>query len=147
MNESILKTFFLCEDAGALERALKLKDTIVANCGDQVLIEASFCVFARLCHPRLKEIATDQIAGADMLIVSTSNKFGLPFFVQNWLAEAVPQKARIACTVYIRDELAGPPDDQFLQKWSNENGATFFSNCVPETNFNRAGLNQVAGLK
>jgi hypothetical protein len=139
MNESILKTFFLCEDADAMERALKLKETIVSNCGDQVSIEACFCVFARLCHPRLKEIATDQIADADMLVVSSSNKFGLPFFVQNWLAQAVPQKAKIACAVHVRDELAGSTDDQFLQNWSKQNGATFFSNHNPDNNFNRAG--------
>ena len=140
MNESILKTFFLCEDADALDRALKLKDTIVSNCGHQVSIEACFCVFARLCHPRLKEIATDQIADADMLIVSSSNKFGLPFFVQNWLAHAVPQKAKIACAVHMRDEWGGSADDQFLQDWSKQNGATFFSNRIPETNHNRAGF-------
>jgi hypothetical protein len=146
MNESVLKTFFLCEDADALERALKLKDTIASNCGDQVSIEARFCVFARLCHPRLKEIATDQIADADMLVVSSSNKFGLPFFVQNWLAQAVPQKAKIACAVHMRDEPAGAADDQFLQNWSKQNGATYFSNHIPETNFNRIGLNQTTGL-
>jgi len=129
-----------------LERALKLKDTIVNNCRTQVSIEARFCVFARLCHPRLKEIATDQIAEADMLVVSSSNKFGLPFFVQNWLAQALPQKAKIACAVHMRDELAGPVDDQFLQNWSKQNGATYFSNHVPEANYNQAGLNQAGGL-
>src|ERR1700742_4443809 len=127
MNDSILKTFFLCEDAGALDRALKLKDTIAGNCSDQVSIEASFCVFARLCHPRLKEIATEQIADADMQLVSTLNKFERPFFVQNCLAEAVPQKVRTACAVHMRDVWIVAADDQFLQQWSTQKGAMFFS--------------------
>ena len=52
MNPFTFKIFFLCEDALSLNRAIALKEKLVKNCLDQeVVIEAHFCEYARLCHP------------------------------------------------------------------------------------------------
>jgi hypothetical protein len=145
MKPFLFKIFFLCEDMGALDRALKLKAALVNNCRDQGLIQASFYEFARLCHPQLRETATNEAATADMLIVSSSGKDDLPLFVQNWLSGIVPQKEKIACVVFIRSDLAEATGRQFLEGWSNQKGAVFFSNGAVFTQHDdyRTELNHV----
>lgn len=145
MKPFLFKIFFLCEDMRALDRALQLKAGLVNNCRDLGLIQASFYEFARLCHPQLRETATNEAATADMLVVCSSGKDDLPLFVQNWLSGIVPQKEKIACIVFIRSDFAEATGRQFLEGWSDQKGAVFFSNgaVFPQHDGYRTELNHV----
>ncbi|HUC84896.1 MAG TPA: hypothetical protein VL970_06870, partial [Candidatus Acidoferrales bacterium] len=67
------------------------------NCHQHVAIEAEFCLFARLCHPQLNEIARREVAEADVFIVSANSRY-LPTFVRQWINDFVSPKTSV---VYV----------------------------------------------
>jgi hypothetical protein len=129
------KLFFLCEDRVAQENALKLKNVLAANCQQHVMIEATFCNFARLGHPILKESLKRHASEADMIIVSATTPDGLPIFVQNWIKEFAPVKKPLACAHFCTTAPSAPRTFQFMEQWSRQAGAAYFSNA-------RAGMLQ-----
>jgi len=122
------KLFFLCEDRVAQENALKLKNVLATNCQQHVIIEATFCNFARLCHPLFKESLKRDASEADMIIVSATKPDGLPIFVQNWIKEFTPLKKPLACAHLCTSSSSRPSTFQFMEQWSRQAGAAYFSN-------------------
>lgn len=122
------KLFFLCEDRVAQENALKLKNVLATNCQEHVKIEATFHNFARLCHPMSKESMKRDASEADMIIVSATKPDGLPIFVQNWIKEFTPRKKPLACAHICTSAPSRPSAFQFMEQWSHQAGAAYFSN-------------------
>jgi hypothetical protein len=123
------KLFFLCEDRVAQESALKLKNVLATNCQQHVMIEATFCNFALLCHPMLRESLKRDASEADMIIVSAKRPDGLPIFVQNWIKEFTPVKKPLACAHFCTSAPSDPSAFQFMEEWSRQAGAAYFSNA------------------
>jgi hypothetical protein len=134
VNSSIYKIFFLCEDASSLERAIALKEKLAKNCGDQVLVEADFCEYARLCHPRLRENATSQAIDSDMIIVSARGTDAVPMFVQNWMSEiGALCSEKIVCAEFLHTASTEKATvfHRFMDKWASQSNTFLFSNLFP----------------
>ena len=127
--------FFLCEDGLSLDRAVTLKERLAANCQDQeVVVEADFCEYARLCHPRLRESATEHAIAADMIIVSARGTQAIPAFVQNWMNEiGALCNEKIVCAEFLDAETTEKATvfHRFMDKWASQQGAFLFSNLFP----------------
>ena len=128
-NQSVYKLFFLCEDWAAREKALALKESLASNCEGRVALEATFCSFARLCHPKLREKARQDIESTDMFILSASGTHGLPMFVQQWLNTFSPPKKPMACAEFFQPGISESFAHHFMERWSRNMGTEFFSNC------------------
>jgi hypothetical protein len=131
-----IKVFFLCEDSLSLNCAMALKDKLAVNCQSQVVIDAHFYEYARLCHPRLRANATQQALASEMIIVTARGTEALPEFVQNWmnqLGELCMDK--IVCAEF----LLAPPSEQamtfhrFIDRWASQSGGFLFSNLFPDS--------------
>jgi hypothetical protein len=66
---------------------LSLQETLAANCHGKAMIKAEFFEFARLCHPRLRENATRQAIGSEMIVVTARRTDAVPEFVQKWMRQ------------------------------------------------------------
>jgi len=140
-NNGTMKTFnfrifFLCEDWQSLERANTLKEKLKENCRHQAVIEADFCEYARLCHPRLRESATQKAMGADMLIVSAVGTDAFPGFVQDWMNELDALcTEKIVCAEFLGAKSSEDAQifHRFLDKWTSQRGGFLFSNLFPDS--------------
>jgi hypothetical protein len=131
---SAFRIFFLCEDWSSVNRANELKSRLAENCRDHVVIEADFCEYARLCHPRLRETAMTKAINSDMIIISAHGTEAMPGFVRDWLnktGESGEEK-----TAYAEFLHADSPDKattfhSFMDNWVSKRGAQLFSNLFP----------------
>ena len=138
VNNNVFKIFFLCEDGQSLDRALQLKEKLLDNCRDQADIEADFCEYARLCHPRLRENATAHAATADMIIVSARGTEALPAFVQTWMNEMSARcSEKIVCAEFLHTDSSDRASGfhRFMDNWAAQRGALLFSNLFPNCHF------------
>jgi hypothetical protein len=136
VNSSTFKIFFLCEDAQSLDRAIALKEKLAKNCCNQVLIEADFCEYARLCHPRLRENATAHAIDADMIIVSARGTDAVPMFVQNWMSEiGALCSEKIVCAEFLHAASIDKATvfHRFMDKWASQSNTFLFSNLFPDS--------------
>jgi hypothetical protein len=134
VDTSTFKIFFLCEDSLSLDRATALKETLAENCQDQVEIEAHFCEYARLCHPRLRDNATAHVADADMIVLSARGSDGLPAFVQTWMNELghrCPDKTVCAEFLHTDSSDRAGGFHRFMNTWAAQKGILLFSNLFP----------------
>jgi hypothetical protein len=138
VDSSVFKIFFLCEDSLSLNRAMALKETLVENCRDQADIEAHFCEYARLCHPRLRENATVHAAAADMIVISAQGSDGLPAFVQMWMNELGSRCSdKTVCAEYLHTDSSDRASSfhRYMNKWATQKGILLFSNLFPTYDF------------
>ena len=123
--------FFLCEDWMARQKAQELKEKLAVNCEGRVTVEASYCSFARLCHPKLRDKARQDLEAADMFVLSASGASGLPMFVQQWLNEFNAVKKPMACAEFFQPGINDSFAHHFMERWSQHRGTEFFSNAAP----------------
>ena len=138
VKNNAFKIFFLCEDRPSLGRALALKERLAENCRHQADIEAEFCQYARLCHPRLKKNATAHAISADMIVLSAQGTDGLPAFVQTWMNEiSTLCSDKIACAEFLHTDSSNRASGlhRFMENWAAQSGAQLFSNLFPSCQF------------
>ena len=80
------------EDFAAARRAKRLYESLLRALGDELAFDLSLWRFEVLALPRLRDVATQQAAEANMLIVSTSTEGDLAREVKNWLEAGLKQR-------------------------------------------------------
>lgn len=80
------------EDFAAARRAKRLYESLLRALGDELAFDLSLWRFEVLALPRLREVATQQAAEANMVIVSTSAERDLGREVKQWLETGLKQR-------------------------------------------------------
>jgi len=131
---SAFKIFFLCEDWLSVNRANDLKIRLAQNCQNQVIIEADFCEYARLSHPRLRELALTKAINSDMIVISANGTEAIPEFVQDWMNEtdkSSQEKKAYAEFLHEESHDKATTFHRFMDNWASQRGTVLFSNLFP----------------
>jgi hypothetical protein len=130
---SELKIVIVCEDLQSGKEAKELQDQLGLSLESKVALVPEAWTFRALKDPALQELATQETAAADMIILSTRSNAELPQWLRGWLesrlneqdgpkalvallgsAQATPQ-AR-ATRLYFEDVAARSRVDFFVQR-------------------------------
>jgi hypothetical protein len=125
-----------------MNRAMSLKEKLVQNCREHIIIDADFCEYVRLSHPVLRENAIGHVMASDMIIVAAKGTEAMPAHVNEWLNEIVALRhGDLVFAEFLgvasREEATG--FHGFMDQWASRCGSFLFSNLFPHSHTSGAG--------
>jgi hypothetical protein len=111
------------DDFTSGKRAMAICNFLACQLGGGVELRSSMWKFDVLRSARLNQIALDEAAEADVIIVANARSAGLPEQVQKWVAEWVPRKRGQAAALVALVDFTGEDKDQSALTYAFLKGA------------------------
>jgi len=106
---SELKIVILCEDLQSGKDAKEFQDQLGLSLTSNIALVPEAWTFLALADPELQELAAQEIAEADMIIVSTRSNAELPQWLRGWLESRLTEPERPKALVALLGSTQAPP--------------------------------------
>lgn len=115
------------------KRAEAIYERLLERLGNNFEFEQQLWRFDLLGDPLLRELAAQDAAQADIVIIATDNDSDLPIAVQQWLESALKQHVGAAALVALTRHHQ-PPVQPYLEDIARRGGMDFFAQAADATN-------------
>jgi hypothetical protein len=138
LTSSGVRVLMMYDDLAAGNRVMRVVDSLLRHCGDEVALQSDMWKFATLRCTSMAKLAAQDARQADVVIVSAHGSEELPEEVQAWFRQWAHSRApHPAVLVALLDHAAGllpqfDPARNYLEGIAREAGMEFVSMFIEQ---------------